>query len=126
MILLDLSGDQARLLNLALNKHLRLLGRGAAGSPTCRAGCNAPEVDLSLSGFDDDEVSKLLKSLDARDKRERIEHFDPDCRPERRTGQPPRPTWRPVVPRRPQAAMRRFDRRARCGAVVCVPRSRPF
>ena len=38
-----------------------------------------PEVDLSLSGFDDDEVAKLLKSLDARDKRERIEHFDPDA-----------------------------------------------
>ena len=39
----------------------------------------APEVDLSLSGFDDDEVAKLLKSLDAQDKRERIEHFDPDA-----------------------------------------------
>ena len=39
----------------------------------------SPEVDLSLSGFDDDEVAKLLRSLDAQDKRERIEHFDPDA-----------------------------------------------
>ena len=56
----------------------------------------APEVDVSLSGFDDDEVAKLLKSLDAQDKRERIEHFDPDSALERGTGQPCRPTRRPV------------------------------
>ena len=79
VILLDLSGDQARLVQPRPQPHLGLLGRGAAGSPPGRAGCASPEVDLSLSGFDDDEVAKLLKSLDAQDKRERIEHFDPDA-----------------------------------------------
>ena len=78
VILLDLSGDQARLLNLALNKisgswDEELLARLLAELDA------APEVDLSLSGFDDDEIAKLLKLLDARDKRERIEHFDPDA-----------------------------------------------
>ena len=69
--------EQARLLNLALNRisgswDEELLARLLAELDA------APEVDLSLSGFDDDEVAKLLKSLDAQDKRERIEHFDPD------------------------------------------------
>ena len=78
VILLDLSGDQARLLNLALNRisgswDEELLARLLAELDA------APEVDLSLSGFDDDEIAKLLKLLDARDKRERIEHFDPDA-----------------------------------------------
>ena len=78
VILLDLSGEQARLLNLALNRisgswDEELLARLLAELDA------APEVDLSLSGFDDDEVAKLLKSLDAQDKRERIEHFDPDA-----------------------------------------------
>ena len=78
VILLDLPADQARLLNLALNKisgswDEELLARLLSELDA------SPEVDLSLSGFDDDEVAKLLKSLDARDKRERIEHFDPDA-----------------------------------------------
>ena len=78
MILLDLPADQARLLNLALNKisgswDEELLARLLAELDA------TPEVDLSLSGFDDDEVAKLLKSLDAQDKRERIEHFDTDA-----------------------------------------------
>ena len=77
VILVDLPAEQARLLNLALNRisgswDEELLARLLSELDA------APEVDLSLSGFDDDEVAKLLKSLDARDKRERIEHFDPD------------------------------------------------
>ena len=64
VILLDLSGDQARLLNLALNRisgswDEELLARLLSELDA------SPEVDLSLSGFDDDEVAKLLKSLDA-------------------------------------------------------------
>ncbi len=78
VILLDLSGDQARLLNLALNKisgswDSELLARLLSELDA------TPDIDVSLSGFDDDEVAKLLKSLDAQDKRERIEHFDPDA-----------------------------------------------
>jgi DNA modification methylase len=33
-------------------------------------------VDVTLSGFAEDEISKLLKSLEARDKRDRPESFD--------------------------------------------------
>ena len=35
-----------------------------------------PDLDLTLSGFDEDEVRDLLRSLEAREKRERPEHFD--------------------------------------------------
>ena len=38
-----------------------------------------PNIDLSLSGFEDDELKKLLKSLDAREKKERLENFDLDA-----------------------------------------------
>src|SRR5262249_31586749 len=38
-----------------------------------------PDLDLSLSGFGDDEIKKLLRSMDARDKRERVENFDLDA-----------------------------------------------
>jgi hypothetical protein len=40
---------------------------------------DVPDVDLSLSGFDGDEVSKLLRSMNAREKREREESFDLDA-----------------------------------------------
>ncbi len=72
---LDLGVEQARLLNVALNKISgtwddELLAR-------LLADLNAvPEVDLSLSGFGEDEIKKLLKSLESRDKRERQESFD--------------------------------------------------
>ena len=37
------------------------------------------DIDLSLSGFSEDELGKLLKSLDVREKRERPESFDLDA-----------------------------------------------
>ncbi len=70
VIWLDLSVEQARLLGLALNKIsgswdeallARLLGELQA----------TPDVDVSLSGFGEDEIRDLLRSLDAREKRER-------------------------------------------------------
>ena len=39
----------------------------------------APNVDLSWSGFGEDELARLLKSLDAREKRERVEAFNLDA-----------------------------------------------
>src|ERR1035437_3897488 len=74
---LDLSIEQARLLNLALNKIggsfddallARLLADWAA----------SPDVDLTLSGFDEDEIKDLLRSLETREKREQVESFDLD------------------------------------------------
>ena len=73
---LDLSIEQARLLNLALNKIAgswddQLLARMLAD-------LEASEVDLTLSGFGEDELRELLRSLEVRDKSERVEDFDLD------------------------------------------------
>jgi DNA modification methylase len=73
-IFLDLTVEQARTLNLALNKisgewDPDLLGR-------LLHDLKLADVDLSLSGFAEDEIAKLLKSLELRDKRERQEKFD--------------------------------------------------
>ena len=75
VIFLDLGVEQARLLNLALNKisgqwDTELLARMLADLKPVE------DIDLSLSGFSEEELGKLLKSLDARDKRSRIESFD--------------------------------------------------
>ena len=75
VIYVDLSDEQARLLNLALNKvsgdwDKELLARLLADLQ------DAPDVDIALSGFEDDEIKKLLKTLDARDRRGREETFD--------------------------------------------------
>ena len=82
VIYLDLSPKKARLLGLALNRIsgtwdetllARMLGELQ----------NTPDVDLKLTGFDDDEIKKLLKTLDIREKRDRTESFDLDAALER-------------------------------------------
>jgi DNA modification methylase len=72
---LDLTVEQARLLNLALNKisgdwDEELLARMLADLKPME------EIDLSLSGFSEDELERLLKKLDVREKREKVESFD--------------------------------------------------
>jgi len=84
---LDLSIEQARLLNLALNKisgswDEQLLARLLADLQS------SPEVDLSLSGFGEDEVRDLLRSLETREKAERPETFDLDAALEEATRAP--------------------------------------
>jgi DNA modification methylase len=74
---LDLSVEQARLLNLALNKISgswddQLLARLLADLGS------SPSIDLTLSGFGEDEIRDLLRSLETREKRERAEDFDLD------------------------------------------------
>jgi len=73
VIFVDLTQEQARLLNVALNKisgewDEELLARMLADLQ--------PVADLTLTGFDEDELDKLLKSLDVREKREKPEAFD--------------------------------------------------
>ena len=84
---LDVSTEQARLLGLALNRIsgswdeqllARLLGELQTGAA----------VDLSLSGFGEDEIADLLRSLEAREKRERPESFDLDAALEAATREP--------------------------------------
>jgi len=75
VIFLDLTWEQARVLNLALNKISgswddELLARLLADLQA------VGDLDLSLSGFREDELDSFLKSLDAREKRDRPEAFD--------------------------------------------------
>ena len=76
VIWLDLSAEQARLLGLALNKISgswddALLARLLADLQAI------PDLDLSVSGFGEDEVKELLRSLETREKREQVESFHP-------------------------------------------------
>ncbi len=69
MTWLDIPVEQARLLGLALNRiggswDEQLLARLLADLQA------SPDVDLSLSGFDEDEVRDLLRSLETRERRE--------------------------------------------------------
>jgi len=87
VVYVDVTEEQAKLLNLALNRisgewDQELLARLLAELQ------EAPGVDISLSGFGDDEIAKLLKSLDAREKRDRPEAFDFDVAWEAATADP--------------------------------------
>lgn len=86
VIWLNLDADQTRLLGLALNRIAgtwdeqllaRLLGD-----------LKAEAVDLTLSGFGEDELKELLLSLDAREKADRPESFDLDAALEEATRSP--------------------------------------
>ena len=75
---LDISVEQARLLNLALNKISgswddALLARLLADLQ------GSSDIDLSLSGFGEDEIADLLRTLENREKKERPEDFDLDA-----------------------------------------------
>lgn len=78
VIWLDLSVEQSRLLNLALNRisgdwDTELLARLLADLKPVE------DLDLALSGFSEEELAKLLKSLDVREKQERVETFDEEA-----------------------------------------------
>ena len=82
----DLTLEKARLLNLALNKISgswddELLARMVADLSSLE------EIDMSLSGFGEDELAKLMKSLDHRERRDRPEAFDLDAALEAAQGQ---------------------------------------
>lgn len=78
VIFVDLPPEKAHLLSLALNKisgtwDQELLARLLADLQ------DIPAVDLSLTGFSEEELGELLRSLDAREKRDRPEAFDLDA-----------------------------------------------
>jgi DNA modification methylase len=84
---LDLSIEQSHLLNLAFNKiggswDDALLARLLADL------ASTPNIDLSLSGFGEDEIKDLLRSLETREKREQVESFDLDDALEEATRSP--------------------------------------
>ena len=87
VVFVDLPLAEARTLGLALNKisgtwDEQLLARLLADLQ------DAPGIDLGLSGFADNEIATLLRSLDAREKRERHETFDLDAAIEAATREP--------------------------------------
>ncbi len=68
VIFVDLSPERAKLLYLALNRisgdwDRELLARLLADLS------EAPDIDIGLSGFAEDEIANLLESLDTREKR---------------------------------------------------------
>lgn len=75
VIFLDVTQEKAKLLNVALNRISgewddELLARLLAELE------EKADSDLTLTGFDEKEIKGLLKTLDAREKRERPESFD--------------------------------------------------
>lgn len=78
VVYVDLPLEQARLMNLALNKISGEWDQDMLAHLIADLSKNA-ELDLTLSAFNEDELAKLMKSLDVREKRERPETFDLDA-----------------------------------------------
>ncbi len=87
VVFVDLSQEQARLLNIALNKISGSFDQELLARLLSELN-EIPELDLTLSGFEEDELKNLLKSLDAREKRERVETFLTWMRPSKPTRAP--------------------------------------
>ena len=77
VIWLDVGVEQARLLGLALNKISGSWDDALLARLLADLGAT-PDLDLSLSGFGEDEIRDLLRSLETREKQERTEAFDLD------------------------------------------------
>jgi DNA modification methylase len=78
VILLDLTEEKARLLNIALNRIGGEFDTELLGQLLASLG-EAPDLDLTLSGFDSKEIDDLLGGLEVREKRDRPETFDLDA-----------------------------------------------
>jgi DNA modification methylase len=75
VVFVDISLEKAHLLNIALNKISGSFDQELLARLLSELN-EVPNLDLTLSGFEDDELKLLLKSLNARDKKERTENFD--------------------------------------------------
>jgi DNA modification methylase len=87
VVWVDLPLEQARVLGLALNKisgtwDEQLLARLMAELQA------APTVDLAFTGFSDDEVRDVLRTMESRERRDRLETFDLDAELEAATRSP--------------------------------------
>jgi ParB-like chromosome segregation protein Spo0J len=77
-IFLDVGEKQARLLNVALNQISGAFEPAMLARMLSDLSAVA-DLDLTLTGFGEDDLDKLLKSLDVREKKERAESFDLDA-----------------------------------------------
>jgi len=96
VVWLDIGAEQARLLGLALNRisgswDEQLLARLLADLQ------DTPDVDLTMSGFGEDEIGDLLRKMAAREKADRTESFDAEAALEQASREPrsqPGDLWR--------------------------------
>ena len=77
VIFLDISPERGRALGLALNKITGTWDEGLLARLLAELDA-VPGIDLAVTGFDEDEIRALLKSLEVAEKRDRIETFDLD------------------------------------------------
>jgi DNA modification methylase len=77
VILVDLDEPRAKALNLALNRIGGTWDDLALGRALAELDAD-PTVDVSVTGFGADEIRDLLRSLEARELRDRVEAFDLD------------------------------------------------
>jgi DNA modification methylase len=75
---LDLSPERARLLGLALNRISGTWDEDLLARMLADLGM-ASDLDVTLSGFDEDAVDALVRRLDRRERRTRVELFDHDA-----------------------------------------------
>ena len=78
VIFVELTMEQAKLLNLALNRITDDWDQDLLARLLSELG-SVPDIDLTLSGFEEDEIKNLLRSLDVRERRDRPETFDLDA-----------------------------------------------
>jgi ParB-like nuclease domain len=78
VVWVDLSIERARLLGLGLNRIHGEWDQSLLARMLAELG-STPGLDLSLSGFPDDEVKALFRRLDVRQKRDQLEDFDLDA-----------------------------------------------
>jgi len=87
VVFVDITQEQARLLNLALNRISGDWDRDLLGRLLSDLSSIA-DIDLSLSGFSDEEFKKHLKRMEAWEKKEKLESFDLDAALEAAQAQP--------------------------------------
>jgi DNA modification methylase len=96
VVWLDMGIEQSRLLGLALNRISGAWDDDLLARLFADLGANT-ELDVSLSGFDEDDVAKLLKRMRTKERRERPETFDLDSALDAATREPrtaPGQVWR--------------------------------
>jgi len=87
VVWVDLPPGQAHLLGLALNRIGGTWDEPLLARLLAELGAE-PTLDLRLSGFGEDEITELLRSLEVREQRERPEAFDLDAALASATRQP--------------------------------------
>jgi DNA modification methylase len=76
VIWLDIDRDRAHLLGVAMNKISGTFDQDLLATLLTDINTALPAVDLTVTGFMEEDVNRLLRSVQAREKRERPENFD--------------------------------------------------